>query len=54
MRSVLRPKVRYGPAGGRVYPVHKTENQATTLMARRLGPSDGVVLEYIHFHYFLQ
>ena len=32
--------------------MHKTETQATTLMARPLGPSDGVVLEYIHFHHF--
>ena len=40
--------VKYGPAGGRGHPVHKTETQATTLMARRLGRSDGVVLEYIH------
>ena len=39
MRSVLRPMVKYGPAGGRGHPVHKTETQATTLMARRLGPS---------------
>ena len=36
--------------GGRGHPVHKT--QATTLMARRFGPSDGVVLECIHFHHF--
>ena len=39
MRSVLRPMVKYGPAGGRGDPVRKTETQATMLMARRLGPS---------------
>ena len=39
MRSVLRPMVKYGPAGGRGHPVRKTETQATTLMVRRLGPS---------------
>ena len=44
--------VKYGPAGGRGDPVHKTETQATTLIVRRLGPSDGVVLEYIPFHHF--
>jgi len=37
--------VKYGPAGGRGHPVHKAETQATTLIARRLGPCDGVVLE---------
>ena len=31
--------VKYGPAGGRGDPVRKTETQATTLMAWRLGPS---------------
>ena len=31
--------VKYGPVGGRGHPVRKTETQATTLMARRLGPS---------------
>ena len=31
--------VKYGTAGGRGHPVRKTETQATTLMARRLGPS---------------
>ena len=39
MGSVLRPMVKYGPAGGRGHPVRKTETQATMLMARRLGPS---------------
>ena len=49
---MLRPMVKYGSAGGRGHPVHKTETQVTMLMARRLGPTDGVVLEYIHFHHF--
>ena len=44
--------LKYGLAGGRGHRVHKTETQATTLMARPLGPSDGVVLEYIDFHQF--
>ena len=44
--------LKYGLEGGRGHRVHKTETQATTLMARRLGPSDGLVLEYIHFHHF--
>ena len=40
MRSVLRSMVnRSNMAGGRGHPVYKTETQATTLMARRLGPS---------------
>ena len=34
-------QVKYGPGGGRGHPVHKTETQATTLMARQLGPKSG-------------